>query len=103
MHRALRKGYPEVIFGSGKTPEQVVGIATRIFEREERILITRITVQHARALLRKFKRVVHHETARCVTIEKTPRSKRPGAVAVLSAGTSDLPVAEEAAVTAEIM
>jgi len=103
MHRALRKGFPEVIFGSGKTPEQVVGIATRIFEREQRILITRIQGEHARALRRKFKRAVHHEAARCVTIEKSPSSKRAGTVAVLCAGTSDLPVAEEAAVTSDIM
>ena len=103
MQRALRKGFPEVIFGSGKTPEQVVGIATRIFEREQRILITRINDKHARALRRKFKRAVHHGAARCVTIEKSPSSKRAGTVAVLCAGTSDLPVAEEAAVTANIM
>jgi NCAIR mutase (PurE)-related protein len=103
MHRALRKGFPEVIFGSGKTPGQVVGIATRILEREQRILITRIHGDHARALRRKFKRVVHHETARCVTIEKSPLPKRPGTIAVLCAGTSDLPVAEEAAVTSDIM
>ena len=103
MHRALRKGFPEVIFGSGKTPEQVVGIAAKILEREQRILITRIQGEHARALRRKFKRAVHHDAARCVTIEKSPLSKRPGTVAVLCAGTSDLPVAEEAAVTAGIM
>jgi hypothetical protein len=103
MHRALRKGFPEVIFGSGKTPGQVVGIATRIFEREQRILITRINGNHARALRREFKSAVHHEAARCVTIEKSPLSKRPGTIAVLCAGTSDLPVAEEAAVTSDIM
>ena len=103
MHRALRKGFPEVIFGSGKTPGQVVGIATRILEREQRILITRIQGEHARALRRKFKRAVHHEAARCVTIEKSSLPKRPGIVAVLCAGTSDLPVAEEAAVTSDIM
>jgi len=103
MHRALRKGFPEVIFGSGKTPGQVVGIATRILEREQRILITRIQGEHARALRRKFKRAVHHEAARCVTIEKSSLSKRPGIVVVLCAGTSDLPVAEEAAVTSDIM
>ena len=103
MHRALRKGFPEVIFGSGKTPEQVVGITTRILEREQRILITRINGDHARALRRQFKRAVHHEAARCVTIEKSPLPKRPGTVAVLCAGTSDLPVAEEAAVTSDIM
>ena len=103
MHRALRKGFPEVIFGSGKTPEQVVRIASRIFEREQRLLITRVNGQHVRALRRKFKRAVHHEPARCVTLEKSPLPKRPGTVAVLCAGTSDLPVAEEAAVTCDIM
>jgi len=103
MHRALRKGFPEVIFGSGKTPGQIVGIASRILEREQRILITRVQGDHARALRRKFKRAVHHEAARCVTIEKSALPKRPGTVAVLCAGTSDLPVAEEAAVTSDIM
>jgi NCAIR mutase (PurE)-related protein len=102
-HRALRKGFPEVIFGSGKTPDQVVKIAAQILTQEQRALITRITPEHARALRKKFKRTVHHAIARCVTIEKKPLPKRPGAIAVVCAGTSDLPVAEEAAVTAEIM
>ena len=102
-HRALRRGFPEVIFGAGKTPEQVVKIAAKLLEREQRVLVTRINANHARALRKKFKRVVHHETARCVTIEKSPLPKRPGTIGVICAGTSDLPVAEEAAVTAEIM
>src|SRR5262245_8071430 len=102
-HRALRKGFPEVIFGAGKTPAQVVRIAAKLLEREQRILVTRITAAHARALRKKFKRAVYHEVARCVTIEKKPAIKRPGFIAVLCAGTSDLPVAEEAAVTAEVM
>lgn len=102
-HRSLRKGFPEVIFGSGKTPTQVVQIASEIFKREQRLLITRITGDHARALQRKFKNAVHHEIARCVTMEKNVQQKRPGTIAVLCAGTSDLPVAEEAVVTAEIM
>ena len=102
-HRALRKGFPEVIFGAGKTPAQVVRIAAKLLEREQRILVTRITTEHARALRKKFKHAVHHESARCVTIEKQPLRKRPGTIAVVCAGTSDLPVAEEAAVTAEIM
>ena len=92
-----------MIFGSGKTPEQVVAIASKIFEREQRILITRVDGEHAGALRRTFKRAVHHETACCVTIEKSPPPRRPWRVAVLCAGTSDLPVAEEAAVTADIM
>jgi len=102
-HRALRKGFPEVIFGGSKTPEQVVKIATRILTSESRVLVTRITAAHARALRKNHRRAVHHETARCVTIEKTPLAKRPGTIGVICAGTSDLPVAEEAAVTAEIM
>jgi NCAIR mutase (PurE)-related protein len=102
-HRALRKNFPEVIFGSGKTPEQVVNIAANILAQEQRVLITRVTPEHARALRKKFKRAAHHPLARCVTIEKRPLPKRPGAIAVICAGTSDLPVAEEAAVTAEIM
>jgi NCAIR mutase (PurE)-related protein len=102
-HRALRKGFPEVIFGAGKSPEQVVKIAAKIFEHEQRILITRIDGEHMRSLRRKFKGAVHHQTARCVTIEKSPLPKRPGTIAVLCAGTSDLPVAEEAAVTADVM
>jgi NCAIR mutase (PurE)-related protein len=102
-HRSLRKGFPEVIYGEGKTPEQVVRIALKIAEREQRFLVTRIGVEHARALRRKLKRAVHHESARCVTFEKVALPKRPGFIAVLAAGTSDLPVAEEAAVTADIM
>jgi NCAIR mutase (PurE)-related protein len=102
-HRALRKGFPEVIFGAGKSPEQVLKIASRLLAGEQRILVTRITPAHARLLRRKFKAAVHHESARCVTIEKRPAPKRHGTIAVICAGTSDLPVAEEAAVTAEIM
>ncbi|HUA68508.1 MAG TPA: nickel pincer cofactor biosynthesis protein LarB [Candidatus Saccharimonadales bacterium] len=102
-HRALRKGFPEVIFGSGKTPEQVVKIAAKILAREQRVLATRITPEHAGALRKKFKAAVHHSLARCATIEKKTLPKRPGFIAVVCAGTSDLPVAEEAAVTAEIM
>jgi len=102
-HRALRKGFPEVIFGSGKTPAQVLQIAARLFEREQRVLVTRVGAEHARRLCRRFKLAVNHELARCVTIEKQPLSKLPGTIAVVCAGTSDLPVAEEAAVTAEIM
>ena len=102
-HRALRKGFPEVIFGAGKTPAQVVKIATTLVAHEQRVLITRITVKHGRALRKKFKYAVHHELARCVTIEKKPLPRREGRIAVICAGTSDLPVAEEAAITAEIM
>ena len=102
-HRALRKGFPEVIFGANKTPVQVLKIAAKLLEREQRVLITRVTREHARALRKKFKRAVYHELAGCVTIDRRSLPKRAGTIAVVCAGTSDLPVAEEAAVTAEIM
>ncbi len=103
VHRGLRQGFPEVIYGSGKTPEQVVKIAAKITEHESCVLVTRATPDHARAVRRRFKDAVYHEMARCLTLERKPLPKRPGTVAVLCAGTSDLPVAEEAAVTADIM
>ena len=103
VHRALRKGFPEVIFGAGKTPEQVVRIAAKLLNHERRVLITRATAAHAAAVRRKFKQAVFHEMARCVTVDRKPLAKRQGTIAVVCAGTSDLPVAEEAAVTAEIM
>lgn len=102
-HRALRKGFPEVIFGAGKTPAQVVKIAEQLVKAEQPVLVTRITQEHATAFLRKFKQGVHHETARCLTLAPKPLPKRPGTIAIVCAGTSDLPVAEEAAVTAEVM
>ena len=103
MHRALRKNFPEVIFGAGKTPEQVVKIAAKLLEHGQPVLVTRVTAENARALRKKFKLAVHHVAARCVTIEKKSLPKRAGFIAVVCAGTSDLPVAEEAAVTAEVM
>jgi NCAIR mutase (PurE)-related protein len=102
-HRTLRKGFPEVVFGAGKSPDQVRSIVARLLEHEKRVLVTRATPRHARVLRRKFRQTVHHELARCVTIDPTPLPKRPGTIVVVCAGTSDLPVAEEAAVTAEIM
>jgi len=102
-HRSLRKGFPEVVFGAGKTPAQLVKIATTLLATENQLLITRTTEAHFKAVQRKFKTAVHHELARCLTIVKQPLRKRPGTILVLSAGTSDLPVAEEAAVTADVM
>jgi len=102
-HRALRKDFPEVVFGAGKTPDQVVKIAAQLLEHRQPVLVTRVTADHARALRKKYKHAIHHALARCVTIEPKPLPKRAGFIAIVCAGTSDLPVAEEAAVTAEIM
>ena len=102
-HRALRKGFAEVIYGAGKTGPQIVKIAAAILKHEERLLITRLSPDQARLVQKKFKTAIHHHVARCMTIEKKPFAKRPGSIAVVCAGTSDLPVAEEAVVTAGIM
>ena len=102
-HRSLRKGFPEVIFGAGKTPEHLVEIAARILESDSRVLATRIRQEHVVAVRQRFPNVVHHEAARCLTIETNPIPTRPGIIAVVAAGTTDLPVAEEAAITAEFM
>lgn len=102
-HRGLRNGFPEVIFGSGKTPIQVVKIARAILKREARVLITRVTAEQAKLLKKTFPKGVLHEMAKCFVLEKQSLTLRPGTIAVVSAGTSDMPVAEEAAVTAETM
>lgn len=103
LQRGLRKGFPEVIFAAGKTPAQVAAIARPIWNHEGRVLITRAGPGHARAVKRALPRAVYHPIARCLTLEKTPLPKREGTICVLCAGTSDLAVAEEAVVTAEVM
>jgi len=102
-HRPLRQGFPEVIFGSGKTPEQVAAIAAKVMEREDRVLVTRADAAHAAAVSTNLAEANYHESARCITVEAKRLAKRPGTIAVLCAGTSDLPVADEAAVTADFM
>jgi hypothetical protein len=102
-HRALRRGFPEAVFGAGKTPEQIVTIVERIAARGQRVLVTRTTGEvHARvAAVRPEARF--HEAARCLTVAAEPAPPLLGRIAIAAAGTSDLPVAEEAAVTAEVM
>ncbi|MCX7872067.1 MAG: nickel pincer cofactor biosynthesis protein LarB [Verrucomicrobiae bacterium] len=102
-HRALRKGFPEVIYGAGKTANQVVEIVKRLINNNHNVLITRVTAEQIKAVRKHFKKAVVHEIARCITIEINPIQKRPGKICILCAGTSDIPVAEEAAVTADIM
>ena len=101
-HRGLRQGFPEVILGLGKTPAQIAAIAARIAERGAPLLVTRATPEAFAAVRAQVPGVTYHELARAITLAKE-LPKGHGVVAVVSAGTSDLPVAEEAAVTAEIM
>ncbi|MBF6601145.1 MAG: nickel pincer cofactor biosynthesis protein LarB [Dehalococcoidia bacterium] len=101
-HRALRDSVPEVILGLGKTPEQVATIARTVLERADRLLITRATPEAAALTRDAVPDAVYHEMARCITVERRIAPKARG-VTIVCAGTADLPVAEEAAVTAEII
>ena len=100
-HRALRTGFPEVVFGAGKTLEQVAAIAQSVAGRGQNVLVTRTTAEVHRAVAARFPAAVFHEAARCITLAVAAPEPLPGRVAVVCAGTSDVPVAEEAAVTAE--
>ncbi len=102
-HRSLRKGFPEVIYCEGKTPTQVVKIAQAILRHNDNLLATRSSKETFRAVKRAFPKAKYHEAARAVTVVRKPLPKRGGTVAVLCAGTTDIPVAEEAVVTADIM
>ena len=103
-HRALRQGYPEVVFGQGKTPEQVVAIAARLAESGDGFLVTRAEVATQEALAQHFAAAEINAAGRTVLLRAThPRARGTHLVAVVTAGTSDLPVAEECAVTLDAM
>ncbi|MBE7541640.1 MAG: nickel pincer cofactor biosynthesis protein LarB [Bryobacteraceae bacterium] len=102
-HRAIRVGMPEVIFGKGKTPEEIEGIATRLLERSANVLATRATPEAFERVRKSFPEAEYFPRSGALRVwrDRTPRGKGP--LAVVCAGTTDLPVAEEACVTAEIM
>lgn len=101
-HRAIRQGFPEVIFCEGKTRAQVLGIARGLLKKGGPLLATRVEPEIGRSLTRLTRRAVYHELARVVAIQPRPPMLR-GDVLIVTAGTSDIPVAEEARLTAEIM
>jgi NCAIR mutase (PurE)-related protein len=104
-HRALRQGFAEVIFGKGKTPKQVAEIAKSMLHRDTRqnILITRADKKIFAAVKRLNRSAKFHELSGVITIERNREISGKGAICVVSAGTSDMPVAEEAALTAQSM
>lgn len=103
-HRSLRHGFPEVIFGIGKTAVQICGILERLLAKNEVVLVTRVTPDSARQVLGLFPEAVFHEDAGMIVCrKKTPEIVGRGLILVLSAGTSDVPIAREAALTAEAM
>jgi NCAIR mutase (PurE)-related protein len=100
-HRELRQGIPEAIYADGKTPAQVLAIAERLVEATtSTVLATRVPDQTATALVERFPDAVHHPVARLVVIRPQAAATVTGTITVVSAGTSDIPVAEEAAITA---
>ena len=102
-HRALRAGMPEVILGEGKTPAQVAGIFSRLAKHDGNILATRASPLQFAAVKRKVRAAEYRELAHAIVLQRDKTKYGKGTIAVVSAGTGDVPVAEEAVVTAELM
>jgi len=102
-HRSLRQGFPEVIYGPGKTPEQVAAIVESMSRHQHNVLVTRASKEQFVSVQRISPDAQFHELARAIVIRKTEGVHGKGTVMVISAGTSDVPVAEEAVVTLKLM
>ncbi len=103
-HRSLRKGFPEVIYGEGKTAQQIAGIMEKIIQQENVVLVTRVDSDKAEVLCDQFPEAEYHSDARMVVVQKDSLPVQgKGTIAVISAGTSDIPVAREAFLTASVM
>ncbi len=102
-HRHLRHGMPEVIYCEGKTAAQITGIVKRMLAAGSDILATRASNKAYQAVKKLDRRAVYHESARAIVVQKKSRKPTRGVIAILSAGTTDIPVAEEAAVTARAL
>jgi NCAIR mutase (PurE)-related protein len=102
-HREFRQGFPEVVFGLGKTPEQIASVAARIAERGHSLLVTRATEEAFAAVNKVVPEATFTPTARTITYRQQDTQPGKGTILIVAAGTSDLPVAEEACVTADVM
>jgi NCAIR mutase (PurE)-related protein len=103
-HRIIRKGFPETVFCQGKTPEQVVTILDKMAERKHNLLATKVNLDIVKAVKQMFPQAQYHKTAKMISIiqEPIPKNKK-GVILVITAGTSDIPIAEEAVLTAQLM
>ena len=101
-HRAIRKGFGEVVFCQSKTAEQVLKIVEQMNKNMSNILLTRVKSETAKQVLKRFKHADYNSTAKTIVIWKQKREQK-GHILIVTAGTSDIPVAEEAQVTAEVM
>lgn len=102
-HRALRCGFPEVIFGAGKPPALIETIFTKLAATRSNVLATRVSEDAAQRVLERFPDAEYHQLARVLSLRQNAPPANGGLIAIAAAGSSDLPVAEEARVTAEIM
>ncbi len=103
-HRRLRKGFPEVVYGQGKTPEQIALIARSLSDQGAAVLVTRVSPVKAKAVRKRMPELTYHSQAACLGLAASdPPAPGKGLVAVVAAGTSDLPVAQEAVLTATLM
>ena len=103
IHRTIRCGFPEVIFCAGKTPAQVLSIADQIIQNGVDLLATHANKEIFKHIVRKHKIARYNDIAKTIVIRKSSRKKKKGLILIITAGTSDIPVAEEAKETAEIM
>lgn len=102
-HRHLRCGFPEVVFCGGKTADQVAQIVQRLAQHSPRVLGTRAGREHYDAARAVVPELQYHELARAIWLDREPERDKKGGITLIAAGTSDLPVAEEAAITADLM
>ena len=103
-HRSLRRGLSEVIFGEGKEVDDIIGIMEKMTHQEENIMVTRLSPEKAEKIREKFSQSIYHKRARMLTLNREPvKTFGKGTILVICAGTSDIPVAEEAVLTARFM
>ncbi len=103
-HRTLRQGYPEVIFGQGKTADEIISIMGSLIKAGENVLVTKLSPEVVPLIEKKFPDIDYHHRARTLTLIRKPlKVKGRGKIMIISAGTSDAPVAEEAFITASVL
>ena len=102
-HRALRQGFPEVVFGQGKTPKQIAKLAASLMTGSDRLLVTKAAPEAYAPVKEAFPDATYDEDAHTIVVDRRESAEPGPSVAVVSGGTSDLPVAREAAITAELM
>ncbi|MEA2006471.1 MAG: nickel pincer cofactor biosynthesis protein LarB [Acidobacteriota bacterium] len=102
-HRELRRGFPEVIYGQGKTKEQIIKISQEILKKGNNLLITKVETQMHKNIKQEIPKICYNTLAKAAYLKQHEAPQGKGEIIILTAGTSDIPVAEEAAITCEIM